>query len=51
MKECINCGNFVPIGEGDHICIYEDKPVLVVDSYQETDEYMHCNGKNWERIR
>ena len=35
-KCCENCGNLVPIGEGDHIC--EEAPTqLVLDGYVPTN--------------
>ena len=44
-RSCDNCANLCPIGEGDHIC--EEKPVLVLEEYLPTDDYLWCNGDCW----
>jgi hypothetical protein len=48
-KTCLNCGNCTPIGDGDHICLEcGDKPIIVLDNYNATDDFYKCNGKHWE---
>ena len=44
---CENCANFVPIGEGDHVCI-ADEPILILDDYEPTEDYYYCNGESYE---
>ncbi len=45
---CEDCTNFVPIGEGDHICIAGKEPVLILEDYIPTDNYLYCNGSDYE---
>lgn len=46
-KCCENCDNFVPIGEGDHVCI-AGEPVLILEDYEPTDDYYYCAGQAYE---
>ena len=46
-KCCENCGNLVPICEGDLIC-EEDPTQLVLDGYVPTDGYIWCEGRYWK---
>lgn len=46
---CENCENFVPIGEGDHICT-AGAPIIVVDEYAPTEDYFWCEGKEFEAL-
>lgn len=41
---CEGCGNFTPIGEGDHLCIAEDAPKVVLKDYVPTEDYYWCRG-------
>lgn len=43
--ECERCDEFVPIGEGDHICEADMPPKMILLEYQPTDEYGWCKGK------
>lgn len=45
---CEMCTNFIPIGEGDHICD-EDPTMKVVSDYAPTDEYLWCGGKRYTK--
>ena len=46
---CVTCANFMPIGEGDHICTgFSSEPVLVMEDYEPTDEYFICGGSCYE---
>lgn len=38
--------NFIPIGEGDHIC--EDNLLMVMSEYEPTENYFRCGGRKWE---
>ena len=40
---CENCENFVPIGEGDHVCT-AGVPVIVVEEYAPSEDYFWCHG-------
>ena len=46
-KDCTDCMNCIPIGEGDHICS-EDPTKLVLDEYIPTEEFVWCDGEAWE---
>lgn len=46
-KCCENCDNCVPIGEGDHVCI-AGEPVLILDDYEPTEDYLYCDGEAYE---
>ncbi|MCI9626494.1 MAG: hypothetical protein HFI90_06900 [Clostridia bacterium] len=46
---CENCENFIPIGEGDHICI-AGMPIIVVEEYTPTEDYFWCKGKRFEAL-
>lgn len=46
-KNCENCFNLLPIGEGDHVC-NADASKMVLDGYTPTDEYFWCGGRCWE---
>lgn len=45
-KCCETCGQFLPIGEGDHIC--EESLLMVVSGYEPTEDYFQCGGRKWE---
>lgn len=45
-KCCETCMNFLPIGEGDHIC--EENLLMVVSGYEPTEDYFQCGGRKWE---
>lgn len=42
---CFECDEFVPIGEGDHICLRSDPPLLVTDGYEPTNDFMWCQNE------
>jgi len=46
-KICNTCVNCVYIGEGDFICDYEE-PVLIMEDFTPSDDFMYCNGENYE---
>ena len=46
---CETCVNFIPIGEGDHICD-ASAPVMVLEDYTPTDKYYWCKGEHWEEM-
>ncbi len=49
MKNCLNCSNMIPIGEGDHICTEAEKTlIMVLCEYEPTEDYYKCNGSSWE---
>lgn len=48
-RTCETCDHCVPVGEGDHICLAESEPTLVLENYTPTDEYIACKGKSWEK--
>lgn len=48
-KMCETCEHFIPIGEGDHLCVFS-MPIAVMEDYTPTDEYYWCNGKHWEEM-
>ena len=43
---CENCGEFTPIGEGDHICGF-DPMRMPVSEYVPTDDYFWFKGKHF----
>lgn len=45
-KYCESCANFLPIGEGDHVC--QENMSIVVSEYEPTEDYFQCGGKKWE---
>lgn len=45
-KCCETCINFLPIGEGDHIC--EENLSMVVSGYEPTEDYFQCSGGKWK---
>ena len=45
---CENCGNLIPIGEGDHICDAEIGRMPLSD-YIPTDDYLWCGGSQFMR--
>ena len=47
-KECNNCSNLIPCGEGDHICLEADDARFVLDNYTPTKDYTWCKGKYWK---
>ena len=51
-RDCLNCINMIPIGEGDHICWeHEDGECrFVLVDYMPTEDYLFCNGKEWEEL-
>ena len=46
-KICNTCVNCVYIGEGDFICDIAE-PVLVMEDFTPTDEFMLCQGSEYE---
>lgn len=46
-KCCETCVNFLPIGEGDHIC-EEDPTIMPVSGYEPTEDYFQCGGRKWK---
>lgn len=47
-KCCLNCANCVAIGEGDHICISDEEPVLIIEEYVPNDNYLCCGYADYE---
>lgn len=47
LKACQDCNHCVYICEGDYICDF-DEPVLILEDFTPTDDYMYCGGKDWE---
>ena len=48
-KSCFDCMNYVPIGEGDHLCIaVEWNPRLIVEEYMPTNDFYWCKGDKFE---
>lgn len=48
MKNCLNCSNMIPIGEGDHICTEAaEMPVMVLCEYEPTEDFYKCEGRCW----
>lgn len=49
MKDisCETCGNLIPLGEGDHMCDV-DPSQLVLEDYEQTEDYFWCHGKYWK---
>ena len=45
-KNCLECNNCIPIGEGDHICDKGSVPFIVLDDYCPTEFFGACNDKN-----
>ena len=43
---CETCGEFTPIGEGDHIC-GADPHKMPVSDYSPTEDYLWCKGKHY----
>lgn len=43
-RTCHGCTNFVPIGGGDHLCIAETEPKVIVEDYVTTEEFYWCGG-------
>ncbi len=44
--QCEKCGEFTPIGEGDHICGAAPQR-MPVSEYQPTEDYFWCKGANF----
>ena len=42
MKDCEHCDDCVPCGEGDFICIREEKPKVIIADYEPTEFYGRC---------
>ena len=48
---CETCINMIAIGGGDHICLEcDDKPILITDDYEPTDDYYKCGGDKYEPV-
>lgn len=48
-KMCQNCEHCVYICEGDFICDM-DEPILVMEDYTPTEDYLYCDGVDYEPI-
>lgn len=46
-KICNTCVNCVYIGEGDFICDVNE-PILVLEDFTPTEDFMSCNGVDYE---
>ena len=46
--ECHNCGHCIYVGEGGYICDMSND--LVIVDWQPTDEFMYCDGEDFEKI-
>lgn len=46
-KGCENCANCIPIGEGDHICEAYHTPLVVIESYIPSNNYLRCGSRKW----
>ena len=46
-RDCFNCINMLPIGEGDHICSVNPL-IMVLEDYGPTEDYCFCNSEDWE---
>ena len=46
IKQCMDCGNCLPIGEGDFICS-EHPGSLVLEDYDPGEDFLICNGKDF----
>ena len=42
LKDCEHCDDCVPCGEGDFICIREEKPKVIIADYEPTEFYGRC---------
>lgn len=47
-KICHNCGHCIYVGEGGYICDMSND--LVIVDWQPTDEFMYCDGEDFEKI-
>ena len=47
-KICLYCIHCIPIGEGDHICDAFDEPVLILEDYTPTDDFLKCGTSEHE---
>jgi len=47
-KICWSCTHCIPIGDGAHLCDAFDEPILVIDDYEPTDDYLRCNTSEYE---
>lgn len=43
---CETCDEFIPIGEGDHICGV-DPTMMPVSDYMPTEDYCWCGGRSY----
>lgn len=39
------CDHCIYLGEGDFVCMKQSEPILVVDEWTPTDEYLWCQRK------
>jgi len=46
VPSCTTCEEFIPIGNGEHICCINNA-VLTID-YEPTGDYFCCDGKHYE---
>ena len=49
LKMCQDCEHCMYICEGDFICDM-DEPVLVMEDFEPTEDYMYCGGVDYEEI-
>ena len=48
-KMCQDCEHCIYICDGDFICDM-DEPVLVMEDYTPTEDYLYCGGVDYEPI-
>jgi len=46
VPSCTTCEEFIPIGEGGHICGVNN--ALLTDDYEPNGNYFWCDGKHYE---
>ena len=45
---CEYCSNCIPIGEGNHVCVTEDMPKMVLTDYAPAEHYLWCRGRKFK---
>lgn len=45
---CENCENAVYLGEGGFVCYENDLPIVVIEDFAPTEDYLACGGKHFE---
>ena len=45
---CENCENAVYLGEGGFVCYENDLPLVVIEDFAPTEDYLACGGKHFE---